>query len=68
LLCWAHISAGVGTHYLLRDYRRAQQSKASPDCMYGECYACGIHLTPDLCFKAVPPPARVRRQLELATA
>ncbi len=67
VLPWAHIDAGIGMHYLLRDYRRAWKAQESPDCMYGACYACGIHTVPDLCHKAVPPPPRAPRQQALRT-
>lgn len=58
VLPWDHIDSGVGKHYLMRDYRRAQHERASEDCMYGECYACGIQETEGLCYKAIPPKTR----------
>jgi radical SAM superfamily enzyme YgiQ (UPF0313 family) len=68
VLPWAHISSGVGDHYLLRDYRRAQHDRDSHDCMYGACYACGIHTVEGLCHKAVPVKKPLQRQRLLTMA
>ena len=64
IMPWEHIAAGVGRHYLLRDFRRTRSSKESPDCMYNECYACGIQDEVGLCDKAIVP----KRLLPMAAA
>jgi len=39
-LPWAHISCGVTDEYFKREYRRAMEGKASPDCLKN-CVGCG---------------------------
>jgi len=41
-LPWAHIDTGVTTAFLKREYQRALEGAATPDCRYKACNACGL--------------------------
>jgi radical SAM family uncharacterized protein len=42
LLPWAHIDVGVTSAFLKREYQRAIEDEATPDCRYKSCNACGL--------------------------
>ena len=42
LLPWAHIDVGVTTAFLKREYQRALEGEATPDCRDKSCNACGL--------------------------
>jgi len=42
LLPWAHIDTGVTAAFLKREYKRAIESKETPDCRVNACSACGL--------------------------
>ena len=41
LLPWDHIQCGVTKEYMMRELRRAQAGKTTPDCRQG-CLRCGF--------------------------
>jgi hypothetical protein len=41
-LPWSHVDVGVTTAFLKREYRRAQEGMATPDCRYQACNVCGL--------------------------
>jgi radical SAM family uncharacterized protein/radical SAM-linked protein len=46
-LPWDHIDAGVDKAFLLREYRRALDGKATEDCHAGPCNGCGEQCAPN---------------------
>lgn len=46
-LPWDHIDIGVDTTFLRREYRRALDGQATPDCHAGPCNGCGEQCRPD---------------------
>jgi radical SAM superfamily enzyme YgiQ (UPF0313 family) len=42
LLPWAHIDVGVTSAFLKREYQRAIEGEATPDCRHKSCNACGL--------------------------
>jgi radical SAM superfamily enzyme YgiQ (UPF0313 family) len=42
LMPWSHIDLGIRPEYLVREYRRAQDAKATPDCRQQACNSCGF--------------------------
>ncbi len=42
LLPWAHIDVGVTSAFLKREYQRAIEGEATPDCRDKSCNACGL--------------------------
>ena len=46
-LPWDHIDAGVDKAFLLREYRRALDGKATEDCHAGQCNGCGEQCAPN---------------------
>ncbi len=49
-LAWDLVDVGVSREFLRREYERAQQGKATPDCARAECSDCGV------CADKTPPP------------
>jgi len=48
LLPWAHIDVGLTTAFLKREYQRALEGRATPDCRVNACNVCGLEkLHPD---------------------
>jgi radical SAM-linked protein len=45
-LPWDHIQTGVEKAFLLREYRRALDGEATPDCHVGPCNGCGEQCAP----------------------
>ena len=41
-LPWAHIDVGMTPAFLKREYQRAIEGEATPDCRYQACNACGL--------------------------
>lgn len=41
-LPWEHISCGVSTGFLLREYRKALNAQTTPDCTRSSCAGCGV--------------------------
>jgi radical SAM superfamily enzyme YgiQ (UPF0313 family) len=41
-LPWDYIDHGIKKSYLQREYQRARQAKASPDCQVETCKMCGV--------------------------
>lgn len=41
-LPWSHISAGVSSAYLWKEYERALAGTLTPDCTFDACTACGV--------------------------
>ncbi len=41
-LPWDHIDLGVSRQFLQREYARAQQGLATPDCRVAGCHGCGL--------------------------
>jgi len=41
-LPWAHLDAGVSEAFLLRERQNALLGKATADCRFGQCSACGV--------------------------
>jgi len=41
-LPWAHIDAGASVAFLKREYQRALNGSATPDCRHQACHACGL--------------------------
>jgi len=41
VLPWDHISAGVTKDFLLKEWRKALSGELTPDCIKGQCHACG---------------------------
>ena len=41
-LPWEHLDAGVSKAFLLRERQNALLSKATADCRFGQCCACGV--------------------------
>jgi len=46
-LPWDHIDSGVDKTFLLREYRRALDGKATEDCHAGPCNGCGEQCAPN---------------------
>ena len=46
-LPWDHIDSGVDQAFLLREYRRALDGKATEDCHAGPCNGCGEQCAPN---------------------
>lgn len=42
VLPWAHIDAGITEAFLKREYERARQGQATPDCRRHPCNVCGL--------------------------
>ncbi len=42
VLPWDHLDAGVSKAFLLRERQHALLGKATADCRFGECSACGV--------------------------
>ncbi len=45
VLPWSHIDIGVSTGFLKKEYERALEGIATPDCSTGPCNACGLENT-----------------------
>lgn len=41
-LPWSHISAGVSSAYLWKEYERALSEQTTQDCTFDSCTACGV--------------------------
>jgi len=48
-LPWQHIDIGVSTMFLKKECDNMNLGKDTPDCRYGPCNACGLHLRHDVC-------------------
>ncbi len=46
VLPWEHISTGASRRWLVRERRRAECGKSTPDCTFGPCSACGVCALP----------------------
>ena len=42
LFPWDFIDHGIRKNFLWREYRRAQQERATPDCPMHDCRTCGV--------------------------
>jgi len=42
VLPWSHISAGVSSAYLWKEYERSLTGASTPDCSFDSCTACGV--------------------------
>ncbi len=48
-LPWQHIDIGVSPTFLQKEYHNIAQEKATPDCRYASCSACGLHHSQPAC-------------------
>ncbi len=48
-LAWQHIDTGVTSSFLKRECEKIHLGKDTPDCRYGSCNACGLHLVESNC-------------------
>jgi radical SAM family uncharacterized protein len=48
-LPWQHIDVGVSSNFLKRECGNMSLGKDTPDCRYGDCSACGLHLHQENC-------------------
>jgi radical SAM family uncharacterized protein len=51
LLPWSHIDTGITPQFLRREYELSKLEQETPNCRFGRCAACGLHLRWSDCQK-----------------